>query len=230
MSIFLWRSSLWRRFFRAILLLTNLSLASLVFPLYAQADNNPQTDSHVTLLVLGDSLSAAYGIDYQQGWVQLLAKQLAERDPAFHVINASVSGETTGGGIERLPKLLEKYHPKIVLIELGANDGLRGMPIKNLRKNLRLLVNISKQAGAQVLLLDMRIPPNYGKIYTDSFAESFSLIAKETKIELMPFFLDGIAINPEFMQADRLHPNVAAQPLILQKVLPYLQPLLLQAE
>ena len=175
-----------------------------------------------TLLVLGDSLSAAYGIPSEQGWVALLQQKL----PNFHVVNAGISGDTTDGGLARLPPLLQKYRPTVVIIELGANDGLRGFQIPRIRDNLAQLVELCLQAKAKVLLLGMKIPPNYGVHYTSDFYENYTETAKKYSVPLVPFLLQGIATHPELMQNDGLHPRAQAQPAILNTIWPYLQPLL----
>ncbi len=172
------------------------------------------------ILVLGDSISAAYGMSLEQGWVAQLAARLREQPVQTNVVNASISGETTAGGLRRLPALLQEHQPKVVILELGANDGLRGFPLKTLHDNLTQLVQLSQQAGARVILLPMEIPPNYGPRYTMGFRESFTLVAKSTDSVLAPFLLDGIATDPKFMQSDGIHPTVAAQTLILDNVLP----------
>jgi len=185
----------------------------------------PALASAKTLLILGDSLSAAYGIKEHQGWVQLLRDSLADQGQ-YRVINASVSGETSGGGLARLPTLLETHRPDIVVVELGGNDGLRGHPIKLLGKNLSGIVTLCRQQGAQVLLLGMRIPPNYGARYTDRFTAVYGDLAIKHQLPLVPFFLDQIATRPEWMQADGIHPKAEAQAQILENVMPHLQPLL----
>ena len=187
----------------------------LALALAGQARANEQN-----ILVLGDSISAAYGMSLEQGWVALLANRLSEQKVPAQVVNASISGETTAGGLRRLPALLQEHQPEIVIIELGANDGLRGYPLKTLQDNLVQLVQLSQQAGARVILLPMEIPPNYGPRYTTGFRESYTHIASATNSVLAPFLLAGIAINPKFMQEDGIHPTVAAQPLILENVLP----------
>lgn len=200
-------------------------IALLLWPLsaVAQAPSNGST-----LLVLGDSLSAAYGIPHQQGWVQLLADRLAKTHPQYAVVNASISGETSAGGRSRLPALLQKHQPGIVIIELGANDGLRGLPIASLRDNLDFMIRESQAIGARVLLVGMEIPPNYGPRYTQQFREAFRELAQQYKTALMPFLLEGVALNDSLMQADRLHPTAEAQPLILGNLYPHLAPLLSQ--
>ncbi len=180
------------------------------------------------ILVLGDSISAAYGMSLEQGWVSLLAQRLAESEPAPEVINASISGETTSGGLRRLPELLARHDPSLVVIELGANDGLRGYPIKQLRANLEDMVNLSRDSGAEVVLVAMEIPPNYGARYTAGFRESFTEVARSTGSTLAPFLLDGVAIDPAMMQDDGIHPGVEAQPVLLQNILPSIQSALAQ--
>jgi len=173
------------------------------------------------ILVLGDSISAAYGMSLEQGWVALLARQLKNEYPRQHtVVNASISGETTAGGLRRLPPLLLEHQPTIVIIELGANDGLRGYPLGTLRGNLVKLVHLSQDAGAEVILLPMEIPPNYGTRYTSGFRQSYVHVAQETSSTISPFILDGVATNPGLMQDDGIHPTVEAQPKLLHNVLP----------
>ena len=172
------------------------------------------------MLVLGDSISAAYGMSLQQGWVAQLAHELREQYPILTVVNASISGETTAGGLRRLPALLKEHNPSLVIIELGANDGLRGYPLQTLRNNLTALATLSRDNGAKVIIVPMEVPPNYGPRYTAGFRNSFSEVANETDSVLAPFLLDGVATNPELMQADGLHPTVAAEPLMLANILP----------
>ena len=180
------------------------------------------------VLVLGDSISAAYGMSLREGWVALLGERLAEEYPGYRVVNASISGETSAGAAARLPALLEKHQPAIVIIELGGNDGLRGYPIKRLRANLRQMVEQSQAIGASTLLLGMEIPPNYGARYTRGFRESFSSVAQETDSGLLPFMLDGVATEPSLMQDDGIHPTIEAQPMLLANVWPALEPLLVE--
>ena len=175
------------------------------------------------ILVLGDSISAAYGMSLEQGWVHLLSQQLAEDDPPPEIINASISGETTSGGLRRLPDLLEQHTPGLVIIELGGNDALRGYPIKQLRANLENMVRLSMDSGAGVVLVAMEIPPNYGARYTEGFRESYTEVARNTGSTLAPFLLDGVATDPGLMQADGIHPSVEAQPIILRNILPSIQ-------
>ncbi|WP_431025676.1 arylesterase [Halomonas sp. H5] len=180
-------------------------------------------DAPPRLLVVGDSLSAAYGIEARQGWVALLAQRL---DGRAEVINASISGETSGGGAARLPDLLGQHAPDIVLLELGGNDGLRGLPPGQLRANLTRMIEASQAATAEVLLLGIDIPPNYGQAYRDAFTGVFHRLADDYDLLLVPFLLEGIALDSELMQSDGIHPNAAAQPLILDNVWPALEPLL----
>ncbi len=179
-----------------------------------------------TIVVLGDSLSAAYGIRPEQGWVALLQRRLREQGYGYRVVNASVSGETTGGGLARLPRTLKVHDPAIVIVELGGNDGLRGVPIDELKRNLDRLVQLSRDSGAQVLLAGMRIPTNYGPQYTERFFGTFGEVARTRKVPLVPFFLDRLHYDDRHFQADGIHPNAVAQPIMLDNVWPVLRPLL----
>jgi acyl-CoA thioesterase-1 len=178
------------------------------------------------VLVLGDSLSAAYGMNENQGWVQLLRERLEQKQLDIQVINASISGETTAGGLARLPRLLNEYEPSVVILELGGNDGLRGYPIQSMKKQLQRSVQLSHQHQAQVLLLGMEIPPNYGRRYSELFRSAYQEIAKHNELVLVPFFLEGVATNRELMQADGIHPRSEAQAQMLDNVWPLLEPLL----
>ncbi|MEJ2426075.1 MAG: arylesterase [Candidatus Thiodiazotropha sp.] len=180
----------------------------------------------VRLLVLGDSLSAGYGVARGQRWVDLLADQLKRHCDAFQVINASVSGDTSGGGLSRLPKLLEQHHPDLVIIELGGNDGLRGINLRELRANLQHLVQLAKQTGARVLLLGMRLPPNYGPDFVQAFHQIYFDVAKAESVPLVAFFLEGVALDPKLMQADGIHPNDQAQPIMKDNVWVGLKPII----
>ena len=191
---------------------------TLIGPAHAQDPIKP------TLLVTGDSLSAEYGIARGSGWVSLLVGRLKQEGSAWEIMNASISGETTAGGLTRLPKLLSQKKPKLVIIELGANDALRGLPLAETEKNLRTMVELSKKSGAEVLLIGMRIPPNYGQQYTQEFAGLFVRIAKSQQVALLPFFLEGVAQRNELFQADRIHPNEAAQSILFQNVWTALTP------
>ena len=177
-----------------------------------------------TVLIMGDSLSAAYGMRPEQGWVHLLQQRLNQQYPKQHkVVNASVSGETTSGALARLPQLLSTHQPDVVVIELGANDGLRGQPPQNIQKNLKQLVQKSQQAKAKVLIFGMQIPPNYGTAYTQAFANNYKVVSQHYKVPLLPFFLNGVAGNKNLMQSDLLHPNAKAQPILLNNAYPYIQ-------
>jgi acyl-CoA thioesterase I len=179
------------------------------------------------ILVFGDSLSAGFGLAHvEQGWVELLKTRLNALGYGYQVVNASVSGETTAGGLARLPRALELHHPKIVILELGGNDGLRALPIAQMRANLTQMVELATAAGAKTLLLGMRMPPNYGPEYTEQFAMVFSDLARDRKLPLVPFLLTDIALSPTLLQGDDIHPNAAGQPLLLENVWPTLKPLL----
>jgi acyl-CoA thioesterase I len=179
------------------------------------------------ILVFGDSISAGYGLErVDQGWVELLKTRLKTQGYGYQVVNASVSGETTAGGLARLPRALELHHPSIVIIELGGNDGLRALPIPQFRANLTQMVALASAAGAKVLLLGMRMPPNYGPQYTEQFAMVFSDLARDKKISAVPFLLTNIALTPNLMQGDDIHPNALGQPILLDNVWPALKPLL----
>jgi acyl-CoA thioesterase-1 len=179
------------------------------------------------ILVFGDSISAGYGLArVEQGWVALLQTRLKEQEYGYQVVNASVSGETTAGGLARLPRALMLHQPKIVILELGGNDGLRALPIAQMRANLVHMIDLSTAAGAKVLLLGMRMPPNYGPDFTEQFRSCYSDVARDKKLPLVPFLLKDIALSPNLMQADGIHPNELGQPQLLANVWPSLQPLL----
>jgi acyl-CoA thioesterase-1 len=205
-------SKRWLRVLACLYLCMGLSHAALSAP--------------ATLLVMGDSLSAGYGIRVENGWVALLVKRLAEQGYEYHVVNASVSGETSGGGKVRLPGLLNTHKPAIVILELGANDGLRGLPNTLTRNNLATMIDMAQQAKARVLLVGMQIPTNYGPTYANGFKALFADLASSTKIALVPFLLDGVALDTSRMQADNLHPNELGQPRLLDNVWPTLHKLL----
>ncbi|RVU29746.1 arylesterase [Neptunomonas marina] len=179
-----------------------------------------------TLLVLGDSLSAAYGIDPAKGWVALLDARLKQSYDDITVVNASISGETTQGGLTRLPALLERHQPQWIVLELAANDGLRGTPLRIIEKNLEHLLDMSTQAGAQPIIVGIQLPPNYGPSYTRKFYNLFSELADEYGIPRVPFLLEGVALNHDLMQADGLHPTAEAQPILLENVWPYIKPMI----
>lgn len=190
--------------------------------------------NRATILVLGDSLSAEYGLARDTGWVSLLAGRLnqqaakgsARAARQYSVANASISGETTSGGRTRLPALLKQHQPSIVVLQLGANDGLRGLPLASMRENLKAMIDASQAAGAKVLLVGMRIPPNYGRDYAERFFDTFAQLAKEERTGYVPFLLDGFADQLALFQPDRIHPNQQAQPRMLDNVWPALRPLL----
>jgi acyl-CoA thioesterase I len=179
-----------------------------------------------TILVFGDSLSAAHGIRPEEGWVALLTQRLHSQGYGYQIVNASVSGETTSGGLQRLPRALELHRPELVILELGANDGLRGLPANATRDNLAQMVRLAQAAGSRVLLVGMRIPPNLGPRYTAEFARMFPELANQYHLPLVPFLLEKVALNPTLMQEDGMHPNARGEPPILDTVWPYLKPLL----
>jgi acyl-CoA thioesterase I len=179
------------------------------------------------ILVFGDSISAGYGLArVEQGWVALLQTRLKEQEYGYQVVNASVSGETSAGGLARLPRALSLHHPGIVVLELGGNDGLRALPLAQMRLNLARMVDLGLAAGAKVLLLGIRMPPNYGPEYTEQIRLCYSDLARDKKLPLVPFLLKDIALYPELMQADGIHPNAQGQPKLLDNVWPTLVPLL----
>src|SRR6202049_1502431 len=179
------------------------------------------------ILVFGDSISAGHGLArVEQGWVALLQTSLKDQEYGYQVVNASVSGETTAGGLARLPRALMLHQPKIVILELGGNDGLRALPIAQMRANLVRMVDLASAAGAKVLLLGIRMPPNYGPEYTEQFRSCYSDLARDKKLPLVPFLLEGVAQSPDLMQADGIHPNELGQPKLLANVWPSLTPLL----
>lgn len=178
----------------------------------------------LTLLVYGDSLSASYGIEEEQGWVRLLQTRLESENLPVVVVNGSVSGETTTGGLERLPAMLESYAPELLILELGGNDGLRGLPVSIMRENLAAMIDLAKDSGAEVILTGIQIPPNYGPRYTAPFFETYAALAEEKSLPLVPFLIDGIPQQPELMQNDGIHPRAEAQFMILDNVWPILEP------
>ena len=178
------------------------------------------------LLVFGDSLSAGYGLAPDQGWASLLQPWLASRGYGQRVVNASVSGETTSGGRSRLPRALDQHHPAVVILELGANDGLRGLPLATASANLGAMIDVIKASKAQVLLVGVELPPNYGPAYTSAFRRMYADLARQHHVALVPFLMEGVALDPRLMQADGLHPNAAGQPRLLDIVWKALQPLL----
>lgn len=178
------------------------------------------------ILVIGDSISAGYGIQRELGWVELLGVRLASHTENFLIVNASVSGETTGGGRGRLPLALDLHNPEIVIIELGANDALRGHPISDIRENLISMAQAASAIGADVIIVGMHIPPNYGPRYTEAFHDVFAEVANMTDASLVPFLLDGISFDGSMMQSDGLHPTASAQTLLLENIWPALMPII----
>jgi acyl-CoA thioesterase-1 len=171
-----------------------------------------------TILVLGDSLGAAYGIDVRQGWVSLLQQRLDQQKLSYKVVNASISGDTTAGGLARLPKLLAQHKPDVVIVELGGNDGLRGLKPEQMKRNLSRIVTLARKSGAKVLLLGIRLPPNYGTQYNERFQRIYTDVAAAERTALVPFLAEGVAPNATFVQPDGIHPTAAAQPRILENV------------
>ena len=176
--------------------------------------------------MVGDSLSAAYGIDPAEGWTRLLAKRLQTEGYGYEVVNASITGDTSRGALSRLPRLLEQHRPAVVVLELGGNDGLRGISLAEMRRNFVRMIELSQQHDARVLLLGMQLPPNYGPAYTEAFHAVYHDLARDYGVALVPFFLSGVAEREDLFQADRIHPNAEAQPYLLENVWPRLEPLL----
>ncbi|MDB0046993.1 arylesterase [Porticoccaceae bacterium] len=176
-----------------------------------------------TLLVLGDSLSAGYGINQENGWVALLDEDLGDE---HRIINGSISGDTTGGGLNRLPRLLEEFSPDFVLLELGGNDGLRGQPLALMKSNLQTMINLVREAGAEPVLFGMRLPPNYGRRYSDAFAAVYPQLSESEKVLLIPFQLEELSITDGMIQEDGLHPTALAQPIIKDVIKGYIEPLM----
>jgi acyl-CoA thioesterase I len=202
-----------------------LSFSFVAFCYHAPVSAAGNTNNQVqTILVFGDSLSAAYGLSQEQGWAALLAKKLNgfSQTHRINVINASISGETTSGGLSRFQNAITKFKPTIVILELGANDGLRGLPVNLMAENLEVMIKTSQKNNAKVLLLGMRIPPNYGAKYTESFSKTYPTLSQQYKTGLVPFMLDGVAGNPSLIQSDGLHPTAEAQQQILNNIWPYL--------
>jgi acyl-CoA thioesterase-1 len=212
----MWRVSLRRgSLARGVLLLVGLALSSLV---QAQGNSNQPV-----ILIVGDSLSAGYGVAVDSTWVALLGRRLASQGYGHRVVNASVSGETTGGARARLPRALQVHQPSVVVIELGGNDALRGLPLQQIRDNLANLIEQSQAAGSKVVLLGMRIPPNYGTTYAEGFHALYAELAKKYDVALVEFFLDGVALDETLMQDDGIHPSVKAQSRLLENAWPALR-------
>jgi len=206
-----------------------LLFVALVTSLYAgslRADAPESAADTKTLVILGDSISAAYGLDEREGWVQLLRKRLADQSLAVNVVNASISGETSAGGLARLPRLLSEHSPDWLVVELGGNDGLRGYPPRALQNNLQQMVKLAREGGAEVLLLGMQMPPNYGKAYTKAFAAVYPKVAAAEQVPLIPFFLEPVALVEGAMQTDGIHPTAKAQAALLEHVWPCLETIL----
>lgn len=207
-------------------IMQNRNLTNRVFPrvLLLGLCFSPFVVSAKTIMIVGDSLSAGYGIQPQQGWVLLLQKRLEQQYPKQHkVVNASVSGETTSGALARLPKLLQTHRPDVVVIELGGNDGLRGQPPQMIQKNLANLIQHSQKAKAKVVIFGMKMPPNYGSAYSKAFENNYKVVSQQYKVKLLPFFMEGIAGNKQLMQKDLIHPNAKAQPILLNNAYPYIK-------
>ena len=188
-----------------------------------ESDSSKTTNLDVSsILVLGDSISAGYGMNVDDGWVNLMNQTLRQRELAYRMVNASISGETTVGGLKRLPDLLQEHEPSIVVIELGGNDGLRGYPTTKIMDNLLTITELVKAAGAQPVIITMRIPPNYGPRYTRAFEQVFADAADQSKATLVPFLFEELAVDAQMMQDDGIHPTAKAQPLLVEGFLPYL--------
>ena len=194
---------------------------------YSAAQDHPQTEIS-SILILGDSISAEYGLARGSGWVAILDKRLKQEQKKISVINASISGETTSGGLTRINKLLKLHHPQIIIIELGANDGLRGLDLQAAEKNLKQMIQESKKSGAKILLVGMKIPPNYGQGYTQRFFNMYGKLASIEGTALVPFLLDKMADKVDLFQSDHIHPNEKAQPILFENVWKELNKLLLQ--
>lgn len=204
-----------------LIALTALAMFALGLANQARAEED-------TIVIVGDSLSSAYGLPIADGWAALLQQRLEQKQLPYRVVNSSITGDTTANGLARLADLLEQHRPAVLILELGGNDGLRGLSIKKLRANLREMVDMASAAGAQVLLVGMQIPVNYGAGYARMFTESFAMIASDTNSSLVPFLLDGFALDQDYFQADGIHPNRLAQPLMLDNVWRQLEPMLQQ--
>jgi acyl-CoA thioesterase-1 len=194
------------------------------------ASNGLASSQDRSILVVGDSLSAGYGVPLDLGWVTLLQARLVEEGYGYRVVNASISGDTTGGGLRRLPRALDKHRPDIVILELGGNDGLRGLPVAEIRENFEQMIELSRAAGAEVILAGMQMPPNYGARYTDEFSALYPDLAGRFELALIGFFMEDVALDPTKMQADGIHPNEAGQPLLLDNVWSVLVPVLERLE
>jgi acyl-CoA thioesterase-1 len=201
-------------------------LLLVLFSLLAPALFADESAAPPAIVIVGDSLSAAYGMEISESWPSLLQQRLKENGHAYRVFNSSITGDTTQGGLTRLPRLLERHRPAIVILELGGNDGLRGLPVEVTRSNLASMIEQSRAAGARVILAEMRIPPNYGQSYTEKFNGTYQELSTEHDLVLLPFLLQDIALEPGLMMDDGIHPTAAAQPLIVDQVWAVLEPLL----
>ncbi len=208
------------------LLFNVFAAVSLIVSILVALPANAKQTSPQTIVVFGDSLSAAYGIPQHEGWVALLQQRLSQQKLKYQVVNASISGETTSGGLSRFPNMLKLQKPNIVLIELGGNDGLRGLSAVETHNNLETMIQQAKQYKAKVLLIGMKIPPNYGLKYSQQFSDNYQALAKKHSAVLVPFLLEGVAGKPNLIQADGLHPTAAAQAKILENVWPVLTKML----
>jgi acyl-CoA thioesterase-1 len=220
----MWMVKVWRKGAESLVMMLALLLAAL--PLQAADGQAPGARK---VLVMGDSLSAAYGLAAEQGWVQLLGQRLSGSHPGWRVINASISGETTAGGAARIDAALDQHDPDLVVIELGANDALRGLPIEHASANLTRMIDASKARGAAVLLIGIRIPPNYGPDYAEALRATYETLARTHDTALLPFLLEPIALDRDAFLPDNLHPTAAAQPRLLDHVWTALEPLLTRA-
>lgn len=206
--------------------MVTLSLSTMLFVAWSNQVFTAEINNKPVILIYGDSLSAGYGLAQPQGWVKLLEKKLDSEHYAYSVVNASISGETTSGGLTRFSIALKDYKPALIILELGANDGLRGLPVNAMANNLKSMLEQAKKINAKVLLLGMRIPPNYGPQYTQSFSDTYISLSKEYQAPLVPFMLENVAGKRELIQDDGLHPNASGQPIILENIWPKLKPLL----
>ena len=204
----------------------NLLLTSLVSVFLFTTTVQASTAAKATILVVGDSLSAAYNMPQEAGWVRLLEQRLNTHNPSYSVINASISGDTTAGGVSRIGNALRRSQPALTIIELGANDGLRGLPLTEMKKNLAQMIELAKIHGSKVLLLGINLPPNYGPHYTSSFVSTYHELADQHHIALVPSMMEGFEADPAYFQADQIHPSIAAQSKILDNVWPSIELLL----
>ncbi len=204
-------------------------ITSFIYQLLLPTANAQEISTAPTILVMGDSISAGYGMDIKLGWVNLLQNKLKQQNYAYNVINDSISGETSQGALKRLSATLAQHEPSIIIIEIGGNDGLRGMPIKLIRKNIAEMIELSQAQNTKVLLLGMQIPPNLGPRYASAFADNYASLAKQYAVAFVPFFMKGVADVPSLMLSDGIHPKAAGQTVLLDNVWPTLTALLKQA-